>query len=244
MIRIAQPTFLTVLLSGLLLLASCNKESHLVGGTPVDAAQFANTSTYDMLKGNTNFDTLLLLIDAAGMKDVVNQEGNSFFVPHDNSTLAYLAARTTIVQNIYGRDKRFALDSLLYYLSNNVRGTRDSMKMYMLNQRVTYDVMNSFGKSYVTQLPGDTAIISYEEVGRDANSTLGYSTAVSTIPKLVYFTHLWYRFLPSEATPVSKMPNTLGVRTLVKTSGIRTRNGVVHALDPASHSLFFFGTKR
>lgn len=236
-------SLIIVVCSGLLL-AACNKESHIIGGDPIDAGQFANTSTYDMLKGNAAFDTLVQLIDAAGLKDVVNQDGVTFFAPHDISILSYLTLRTTVVQNIYGRDKRFALDSLVYYLTNNVKGTRDSLKLYMLNQRVTYDVMNSFGKSYVTQLPGDTAIISYEEVARDPNSTLGYTTSVSTVPKLVYFTQLWYRFVPTETTPVSKISNTIGVRTLVKTSGIRTRNGVVHALDPASHTLFFYGTKR
>lgn len=228
-------------LSACLLFAACKRENHLIGGTPVDANQFANISTYDMLKGNTSFDTLIQVIDAAGLKDAVNKTGNTFFAPHDISVYNYLSARTIQVQNQYGRDKKFALDSLLYYLTNNVRNTRDSLKLYLLGQPVVYGMMNTWGTAYATQLPGDTTIISYEET-RDVN--LGYTTSVSTIPRLVYFTQLWYRFTPSQSTPVSGMSNTIGVRTLVKTSGIRTSNGIVHALDPASHTLFFYGTKR
>jgi hypothetical protein len=220
---------------------ACDKKDHIVGGEAQDVNMFKNTSTYDMLRGNYSFDTLMQVIDAAGLKDAVNAQGSSFFAPQDLSIYKYLNARTLLVQALYDKNKKFGLDSLLYYVSNNVNGTRDSLKLYMINKPLTYNSMTAVGTVYETQLPGDTAIVSYEET-RDEN--LGYTPTVSTIPRLVYFTHLWYHYDVTPATPASDVPSSKGVRTLVKTSGIVTQNGVVHALDPASHTLFFFGTKR
>lgn len=220
---------------------ACNKKDYIVGGESQDVNIFKNTSTYDMLKGNHSFDTLVQVIDAAGLKDAINQEGITFFAPHDISIFSYLNARTLQVQALYDKNKKFALDSLLYYLSNNINGTKDSLKLYIINTRLTYNVITATGIVCETQLPGDTAIVSYEET-KDAN--FGYTPTVSSIPKLIYFTHLWYHYDVTPATPASKIPSNIGVRTLIKTSGILTKNGVVHTLNPASHTLFFFGTKR
>jgi hypothetical protein len=236
---------INVLLIGLFSIAigftACDKNDYIVGGESLNADMFKNISTYDMLKGNYSFDTLIQVIDAAGLKETVNAQGTSFFAPHDVSIYNYLNARTLLVQALYDKNKKFGLDSLLYYVSNNVNGTKDSLKLYMINKPLTYNSMTATGTVYETQLPGDTVIVSYEET-RDEN--LGYTPTVSGIPRLVYFTHLWYHYDVTPATPASAVPSSKGVRTLVKTSGIVTKNGVVHALNPASHTLFFFGTKR
>jgi hypothetical protein len=230
------------LCAGILLIA-CDKKDYIVGEEIHDINLHKNTSTYDMLKGNQSFDTLIQVIDAAGLKDAINAEGVTFFAPHDLSIYSYLSMRTLMVQALYDKNKKFGLDSLLFYLTNNINNTKDSLKLYLVGKPLTYENMTEIGTIYETQLPGDTIIVSYEQISKDAVD-LGYTPSVSGIPRLVYFTHLWYHYDLSPVNPAAKVPNSIGVRTLVKTSGILTKNGMVHALTPASHTLFFYGTKR
>lgn len=224
----------------MLFLYSCEKNDYIVGGKPQDVNIYKNMSNYDMLKSNAAFDTLVQVIDAAGVKDVINAQGTTFFAPSDYSIFNYLNKRTIYVQNNIDIHGKFGLDSLLYYVSNNINGTKDSLLMYIIKQPLTYDVLKSEGALYSTALSGDTAAVSYEYT---YDEVLGYNSIVSTVPKIVYFTHLWYHYDLDKDNPAGNIPNDIGVRTLVKTSGILTQNGVVDALE-SSHTLFFYGTKQ
>jgi len=216
------------------------KKDYITGGVPEDTNQYSNTSTYDVLKSSSLYDTLVKLIDTAGLKDIINAKGNTFFAPSDYSIFSYLNARTLVVQATINANAKFGLDSLCYYLRNNIKGTKDSLLMYLINKPLQYGDLTDMGAKYPTQLAGDTAIVSYEYV-RD--NTLGYNTIVSNIPRVVYYTHLWRSYTLSTATPAGLVPNTVGVHTMVKTSCITTQNGVMNALEN-SHMLFFYGTKK
>jgi len=224
----------------ILFLYSCEKNDYIVGGKSQDVNIYKNMSNYDMLKSNPAFDTLVQVIDAAGVKDVINAQGTTFFAPSDYSIFSYLNKRSIYVQNNIDIHGKFGLDSLLYYVSNNINGTKDSLLMYIIKQPLTYDVLKSEGTLYPTALSGDTSVVSYEYT---YDEVLGYSSIVSTVPRVVYFTHLWYHYDLNEDNSAGDIPNNVGVRTLVKTSGILTQNGVVNALE-FSHTLFFYGTKQ
>ena len=64
--------FLRVALLSVLAI-SCRKQDYITGGQKENPK--VNQTTYDYLKGNSMhlFDTLLLLVDAAGLKDTTNQ---------------------------------------------------------------------------------------------------------------------------------------------------------------------------
>jgi len=228
-----------VFVSAVLVFAACKKD-YITGGTVEDTNKYNNISTYDVLKSNPLYDTLVKLIDTAGLKDKINATGTTFFAPSDYSVLSYLGARTLKVQQTINANAKFGLDSLCYYLRNNIKGTRDSLLMYLINKPLLYGDLTDMGTIYPTQLAGDTAIISYEYT-RD--NTLGYNTIVSGVPQVVYFTQLWHHYTLSTTTPAGLVPNTIGVHTLIKTSCITTQNGVMNALDN-SHTLFFYGTKK
>jgi hypothetical protein len=228
-----------IFFAAVLLLFACKKD-YIVGGSLEDTGKYANTLTYDVLKTNPLYDTLVQLIDAAGLKDKINEAGTTFFAPNDYSILGYLQRRTFIVQNTINQNSKFALDSLVYYLQNNIKNTRDSLLMYLIKKPLNYDVLTEDGAIYPTALTGDTAIVSYE-LTRDF--FLGYNSLVTGGPRIVYFTHLWYHYDVSAATPAKSVPVTIGVRTLIRTSGIITKNGIMNGLE-SSHSLFFYGTKR
>lgn len=221
-----------------LLLGAC-KRDYITGGTPEDVNVYRNTSTYDVLKGNALYDTLVQVIDAASLKDKINEGGTTFFAPSDYAIFNYLNQRTVFVQNAYNQNAKFALDSLLYYMKNNVKGTRDSLLMYLVRQSLPYAALTATGAVYPTAL-GNNVAVSFEYT-RDA--TLGYNAVVSSVPQVEYFTHLWRPYVITPSTPASAIPLTVGVRTLCKTSGIVTQNGIMNALEN-SHVLFFYGTKQ
>jgi hypothetical protein len=228
------------LASSLLAITSCSKKDYIIGGEPQDANMFKQMSNYDVLKTMPLYDTFVQLIDAGGLKDQLNKANSTYFAPTDYSILAYLGARTAVVQKV-DQYAKFGLDSLLYYISTNKNGTKDSLLMYQIGQPLWYDNITEPGTKYVTGLAGDTAVVSFEIT---TNTQQGYNPVVSTTPKLQYFTQMWKPYGPlTPNNPAKNIPNTVGVRTLCKTSFLATQNGWLNALEP-SHVLFFYGTKK
>ena len=229
-----------MLFSCILFMFSACKKDYITGGVPEDVNAYKNMSTYDVLKSTALYDTLVQVIDAAGLKDKINEQGTTFFVPSDYSILSYLVQRTIYVQENINQDSKFGLDSLLYYVTNNTDGTRDSLLMYLVHQPLSYNVLTNTGALYPTELAGDTVAVSYEFT-KDVN--LGYNSVVSSQPQLVYFTQLWYHYDLSDDNPASDIPLDIGVHTLCNTSGIITANGTMNSLSN-SHTLFFYNTKK
>lgn len=227
-------------ITAVIVLVSACKKDYITGGEGEDTNRFSNVTTYEALKSSPLYDTLVRLIDTAGLKDKINTQGMTLFAPSDYSVLSYLGARTLYVQATINANAKFGLDSLFYYLRNNIKGTKDSLLMYLINKPLQYNNLTDVGAIYPTELAGDTAIVSYEYT-RD--NTLGYNTVVSGVPQIVYFTQLWKHYNLSATNPAGKVPNTIGVHTLVKTSCITTKTGLMNALDN-SHTLFFYGTKK
>lgn len=220
-----------------LLAIACGKKRYITGGS-VEQQVYANTLTYDVLKQNPAFDTLVMLIDSAGLKDEVNQSNSTFFAPTDGCVFNYLEARTITDQNV-DPYAQFGLDSLFYYLRNNIGGIKDSLRMYIIGQALPFSALTSQGVVYPTALTGDSVIVSYEYT-KDPNQ--GYTSLTSSVPQLVYFTQLWTHYAITPNTPADSITSDQGVHTLCITSGIKTANGYLNTLDNSS-TLFFYGTK-
>jgi len=218
--------------------SACRRD-YLIGGVPQDVNQYKNISTYDFLKSNPLYDTLVLVIDAAGIKDKINEKGVTFYAPSDYSIFRYLNDRTVAVQQT-NRNAVFGLDSLVYYLKNNINGTGDSMRLYLVHQSLPYTALTNTGALYPTELTGDTVAVSFELT---QNGYLGYNSVVSNVPQVQYFTQLWHHYDLSAANPANTIPGSIGVRTLCISSFINTQTGIVNALDN-SHELFFYGTRQ
>lgn len=227
-----------IIVAVIMLFTACKKD-YITGGSVEDINKYKNTSTYDVLKSSPLYDTLVQLIDTAGLKDKINETGITLFAPSDYSVYSYLSARTLKAQLI-NQNAKFALDSMFYYLRNNIRGTKDSLLMYLIKKPLLYADLTDVGAYHQTELAGNSVIVSYEYTRSGA---LGYNSIVSGVPQVVYFTHLWYPYSLSPANPAGEVPINIGVHTLVKTSCIITKNGVLNALDN-SHTLFFYGTKK
>lgn len=214
------------------LMSSCSKNS--VTGGIEDVNQYKSVSSYEYLQSRPRYDTLLKVIDAAGLKDSVNASNNTFFAPNNASILTYLNLRTIAAQQ---KDQyaKWPLDSLLYYVSTNKENLRDSLKMYLFKQPISFDV-KAIGEYFPSGLAKDTAIISYE-VTKDGN--LGYNSNYSTPLRVLYFTHLYKPYPPlSIDNPASDIGSDVGSRVLVRRAGVNTKNGIVNELSE-SHTLFF-----
>ena len=218
----------------------CQKR-YITGGEIEDVNKYSNLSTYDALSSLAQFDTLVQVIDAAGLKDAVNAAQTTFFAPSDASVYNYLNKRTIDIQASVDQYAKFTLDSLKYHLENNIEGIADSLKMYLIPGLLNVDAdLSATGSFYKTALSGDSAIVSYEYTYDD---NMGYTDLVSTPPRLVYYTHLWKPYaLDDQDSTAADVPAATGVHTLVTTSFMNTQNGVIHVLSSGS-TLFFYGTK-
>jgi hypothetical protein len=238
------PLFLCI---AAMLMVSC-KKNYIIGGVPENSNAYDTILSYDVLKALPQYDTLIMLIDTAGLKDQVNKQGVTFFVPSNYSILNYLQQRTVFEQNS-NPNAQFGLDSLIYYVVNNINGTRDSLLMYFVNQPLPNSALSANGLQYGTGLPGDTVDISYQYTksyssGYGVYTSTGAftgtgTTIISSVPQIVTFTQLWGSVPPN--TPISQISTTVGIQTIVKSSNIKTANGYIEALDN-SHTLFFYGT--
>ncbi|GAO42145.1 hypothetical protein FPE01S_01_11580 [Flavihumibacter petaseus NBRC 106054] len=194
--------------------SACKRDEYFIGGTLHQAK--VDMTTYDFLQSNSQklFDTLLLLVDKAGIKDKINEPGITFFAPTDYSINKYLAFRESEEQNI-DEGRRWTIDSMIKY---ELPMFADSIDLYRIPNLTPYDQLKEEGEIYPTLFPGGTTLISFEET-RDPD--LGYNSSVSTIPRIVYYT---------------LQPD--GDKVRVQTSGIQSNTGMIQVLNN-QHTLFF-----
>lgn len=215
-----------IILGAMLILTSCKKD-YVEGGKISDINRFANVTTLDALRSMPQFDTLVQLIDAAGIQDQINAKG-TLFAPTNGSVRSYLSMRTLFLQNTVDLSKSFLLDSLTYHLKNNLNGIKDSLLMYLIDKPLTPDLLTEDGTVYPTKFSGDNVSISFEET---TDGNMGYTDLISSVPRLMFYAQLWGRE-QSEEDEQNKI--------LIKTAFIKTENGIINVLDPG-HTLFFYG---
>ena len=149
------------------------------------------------------FDTLLLVIDKAGLKDVINQQGITFYAPTDFAINNYLTAKSLLAQKVNPLTQ-YNIDSLIKYDLNTFK---DSLNAYIIPKTITYSLLTQTGTVFNTAKSGSQAVISYENT---YDTNLGYTSAVSTAPRLEYYTFIKGQ-LPS-VIDAPNIPDTIGVR--------------------------------
>ncbi|NHA05128.1 hypothetical protein G7092_15065 [Mucilaginibacter sp. HC2] len=220
--------FMISALAGIILV-SCKKNDYIVGGKLENTT--TTLSTYDYLKSNryNMFDTLLLVIDKAGLKDVINQKGITFYAPTDFSINNYLQAKTLQAQK-KNPFAKYSIDTLIKY---DLNVFKDSLNTYIIPQTVTYGSLTGNGVVFNTSKTGSQAVISFEKT---YDPTLGYTSATSTAPSIEYYTFIKGK-LPTVVV-ASDIPDTVGVRVRCQTTGLTTSTGQLNVLSN-THVLFF-----
>ncbi|UIR56069.1 hypothetical protein LZQ00_17620 [Sphingobacterium sp. SRCM116780] len=210
-------------------ISSCKKDGYFVGGELHNPK--INMTTYDWMKSNKYgvFDTVLMLIDKAGVKEKINAPGITFFAPTDYDVYNYVQRRTAAIQKI-DPNKMWTVDSIMKYELNKFA---DSLDIYIAKEGILNSSLTEKGKKYKNAKGGEF-IASYEET-RDPN--LGYNPNSNVIPRVVMFTYL-FKPIDNDFDVTTIVP-PVGSRTLVQTSNAQTTTGVVHVLSN-SHVLFFY----
>lgn len=208
---------------------SCKKDGYFVGGDLHSPK--INMTTYDWLKSNKDgvFDTVIMLIDKAGVKDKINKQGITFFAPTDYDIYNYVQARSIAMQRI-DPEKKWTVDSMIKY---ELPRFADSIDMYIVNQMLPNEILTGDGTKY-KNATGKDIVVSYEETD---DTDLGYNEASSIKPRIVYFSYLFQAL--DNNVPASDIALPVGIRTRVQTSNANTTTGIVHVLNN-NHILFFY----
>ncbi|CAL1519597.1 hypothetical protein MMC2321_03347 [Chitinophaga sp. MM2321] len=203
-----------ILLLATLLITACKKDDHFLGGSPTNPQ--SDLSTYDYLKQNNLFDTLVLLIDRAGMKNEINGDV-TFFAPTDYSIKALLDIRTSLLR-VASNDEnvRYTLDSF------PVNELRDSISAYLYKGKIVRDDL-SLEKQVYKNMVGEDFIIRLKE-------TTDYSGIFSKPVKYMYLTKIINGIDPDPLPEAFPQENT-DKEELLQTSGILTKTGVLHVIN-------------
>lgn len=201
---------------GMFLFASCKKQSeYFIDGGGTHNPQ-VNVTTYDYLKANPLFDSTIILIDRAGLKDAVNATDATFFAPTDYSIAAWLTKIRGRILNTYGQDSAIKL-SLNTFTNAQLK---DSLSQYIIPQRVQRENLALTDKEFSTIQQGDKKIVYLREVN-------DYIGSVSTKPRYIYFVQV---FGARDVAGVTVPAAETDIEVLCQTTGILTTNGVLHVL--------------
>lgn len=200
---------------------ACTNDDYLVDGGV--ANPYVNMTTYDYLRSNPLFDTLVMAIDIAGLQDEVNAAG-TFYAPTNFAFNAYINDELNL---------RRRLDAEAVYTFDSIPVTEfDSICMYMFTEYLTRDSLIREGRIY-TSLSGKQFKLSKEPQSV-------YQDDLVITPEYLYFINrVGDRFDSYEDTVNDNIASSeRDDRILVQTSGIITTTGVVHVLHN-NHTVFF-----
>lgn len=215
----------------LLFFSACKKDAVIDGGL---SDPNINMTTYDYIVSNPRnlFDTTLLVINKAGMKDVINASG-TFFLPTDYVIANYITLKQTEIRK---KDERlnFTLDSLLNFTPEMLR---DSMGIYSFKERLTRDQLSDPGALFKTNTPNVDLWVSLVEATQYI-----VDGVISTKPKYIYLTKIIGAKDIIEPSGLTYDPTRdakqLDIKVLCQTTGLITTTGIVHVLSN-SHNWSF-----
>lgn len=195
-----------------MMMASCKKDKYIIGGSLHNAK--VNMTTYEYLKTNRLFDTLLVLIDKAGMKEEINGDV-TFFAPTDYSIKALLERREEKLQQ-QNND-----ESLRYNLSDlPVPELRDSLRSHLFTGKITRESLSLANKLFTSKANEPFSIRLME----------GPSPGlVSAKPQYLFLIKVRNGLDPEPLTP--NFPDKdKDISDVAQTSNIQTTTGVLHVL--------------
>jgi hypothetical protein len=201
-----------------LLFTSCQKD-HFIGGSL--ANEHSELSTYDYLKTNPLFDTLVLLIDKAGLKETINSH-ITFVAPTDYGIKRFLDSRTKELQREQNDENiKYTLDSL------KAPELRDSLMAYMFDADIERKDMGNDKLVFKNKVGEQFAFRLILMV--DGNLSAGYS--VMNISKVV-------NGVDPVPLPSNFPEDDIDPDYVLQTTGILTTTGVLHVLSNA-HTFYW-----
>jgi len=218
-------SYILFILFGALVFASCKKDNYKNDGGQSNPN--VNMTTYDFLKSNPLFDSLVRIIDRAGMKDAINGD-ITFFATTNYGSRDFVTARKVRNGVITGDENRpYTIDSL------PVSEMKDSLKMYIYPGKINRAQMTTDGKLYdcaLGPIPNIQFLIKLRRT-QDYSAYLNYVDYVN-------FTKVVGTRDDQELDPITIPQDQKDSGYDIQTSGIITTTGIVHVIS-GNHRLFF-----
>ena len=205
--------------------ASCKKDGYKNDGGQSNPN--VNMTTYDYLKSNPLFDSLVRIIDHAGMKDAINGD-ITFFATTNYGAKDFVTARKVRNGVITGDENRpYTIDSL------PVSEMKDSIKMYIYAGKINRAQMTVEGTLYNSAL----GVIPNIRFLIKLRRTQDYSSYIDHVD-YVNFTKVIGTRDDKELDQTTIPQDERDFSYDCQTSGIITTTGIVHVLS-GNHRLFF-----
>jgi hypothetical protein len=207
---------------------SCKKDD-VIGGNVFTAK--VNMTTYDYLKTNHLFDTLVIMINKMNLKDEVNSSGTFFAVTNYSIHSFVLAKQAELQAEQNNENLKFTFDSL------DFGSLKDSLRAYMFKAKYTRDNLTPAG-TLATADDGEVRLIQQIPV------TAYTGPLFTTEPQYIYLCKLVATpdfALPPvlDSTTVKLLDPSQILNTLCQTTGILTTTGVLHVLSN-DHTFTYF----
>lgn len=207
----------------LLFITACSCSKNLIDGG-IHSPNVDKT-TLEFLQSQAKFDTVMILFQKAGLLDQLNKSNSTVFIPTDYSVHRYVLQIRTQLRII--KDD----ENLQYTFSNLLTDFdtyKDSMKMYIVNQRIGREELTS--KISAKSLLGNDVEIAL------LTTKLYTEWLPNSEPKLVHYKWVKNGLDPEDNNSVPEAEKD--VDNICQTSGIITTTGVVHVLED-THNLFY-----
>lgn len=202
-----------LILAVVLGIISCGQENYLVDGGVSDGK--VGTTTFEFLKSHHQLDTLAILIEKGGFVDEVNG-ASTLFAPNNLAIRSYVNRVLADMRKLNPQAKFTFNDIPADTITKNLGG-------YIFQEKIERKDMVKEGKIY-TAINGDKRMISLEP--REE-----YTDQVSSYPEYVYYTYK----VGAEWDDWDNIDDDIKVQ--VRTSDLKSTNGVIHVLQ-GSHKLF------
>ena len=213
------------LVGGMWFVVGCEKEGYKNDGGK--SVAFVNMTTYDFLKSNPQFDSLVRIIDQAGLQEAINGD-ITFFATTNYGVADYVSAKKQQkIIEVGDENITFTIDDI------PEAELSDSLKLYMYPGAVTRENLNTEG-AYFENLMGmpDTARYRIQ-----LDRQFSYSDFLDYVDYL-YFIKVIDTYDEEELEPDLIPTGKTDLWEVCQTSGIMTTTGVVHVLNN-NHRLFF-----
>lgn len=207
------------------ILSACQKDDYINDGGKANAN--VNMTTYDFLKSNPKFDSLIKVIDHAGLKDEVNS-GITFFASTNYSVAAYVASKK--------REKIIETgdENISFGINDISVQDLDSLRMYMFDGAIGRDKLTTKSTFFENKFGPIANVRFMINLRRDATTYSNYLDYVDYV-----------RFTEVVGTVDADLPKGTIIPTEeedmgydCQTSGIITTTGVLHVLAD-THRLMF-----
>lgn len=200
-------------------LQSC-KKNYLTGGTILKPN--VNVSTYDYLKTNPLFDTLVLLIDKAELKNEIN-ESITFFAPTDYAIKKLLELRTVEIQLLYNNENiKYTIDS---FPKNELK---DSLRAYIFTKPIVRnDLLLNKDAVYKNKVNQEFSILLREISAINSGASTNKPQILNLVKIIKTLDPKDENGFPIDGIPFDERDKDISIQT----SGIITTTGVLHVID-------------